>query len=104
MGAAATRLADVAVLTSDNPRSEDPRAIIDQVARGAHGKAHLEVELDRARAIGLALEEAQAHDVVVIAGKGHEMVQETAGRVIAFDDADVARRALIRIGEQRGGW
>ncbi|MDQ1442117.1 MAG: UDP-N-acetylmuramoyl-L-alanyl-D-glutamate--2,6-diaminopimelate ligase [Acidimicrobiaceae bacterium] len=107
MGAVATELADLAVLTSDNPRSEDPLAIISQVANGAqntNGKAQLEIEVDRQTAIGIALEAAEGNDVVVIAGKGHEIVQEVAGRVIAFDDADVARRALARIGHDRGAW
>jgi UDP-N-acetylmuramoyl-L-alanyl-D-glutamate--2,6-diaminopimelate ligase len=104
MGSVATQLADLAILTSDNPRSEDPLAIIAQVAAGSDGKAQLEVEADRGVAIGLALESATGHDVVVIAGKGHEIVQEVAGRVIAFDDAEVARRALVRIGRGRGTW
>jgi UDP-N-acetylmuramoyl-L-alanyl-D-glutamate--2,6-diaminopimelate ligase len=104
MGGAATALADLAVLTSDNPRSEDPMDIINQVAEGANSKALLEVEVDRERAIWRALEAAQPQDVVVIAGKGHEIVQEVAGQAIAFDDADVARRALIGIGQARGGW
>jgi UDP-N-acetylmuramoyl-L-alanyl-D-glutamate--2,6-diaminopimelate ligase len=104
MGAAAARLADIAVLTSDNPRSEDPLAIIEQVAAGANGKAQLEVEPDRETAIWRVLEMAQDHDVVVIAGKGHEIVQEVAGRAIAFDDALVARHALEQIGRRRGSW
>jgi UDP-N-acetylmuramoyl-L-alanyl-D-glutamate--2,6-diaminopimelate ligase len=107
MGSVAMQQADVAILTSDNPRSEDPWAIIAQIAAGAqegNGKAKLEIEANRAAAIGLALESAEEHDVVVIAGKGHEIVQEAAGRVIAFDDADVAQRALARIGRDRGTW
>ncbi len=104
MGAAATRLADLAVLTSDNPRSEDPLAIIEQVRSGANGQAQLEVEPDRSAGIRVALEAAQPHDVVIIAGKGHELVQEVAGRFMAFDDAEVARQALVRIGLDRGQW
>lgn len=107
MGAVASRLADIAVLTSDNPRSEDPLAIIDQVAAGAEGaedKAQLEVESDRRAAIRMALGAARSHDVVVIAGKGHEQVQEVAGRTIAFDDAEVAREVLMDLGRQRGTW
>jgi UDP-N-acetylmuramoyl-L-alanyl-D-glutamate--2,6-diaminopimelate ligase len=82
-------------------------AIIAQVANGAqdpNGEVQLEIEADRETAIGIALEVAEGNDVVVIAGKGHEIVQEVAGRVIAFDDADVARRALARIGHDRGAW
>jgi UDP-N-acetylmuramoyl-L-alanyl-D-glutamate--2,6-diaminopimelate ligase len=104
MGAVATRLADVAVLTSDNPRSEDPMAIIDQVAAGSKGEGLLEVEPDRATAVRWALEAAHPNDVVVIAGKGHELVQEMAGSVIAFDDAQVAREALIAIEHDGGRW
>jgi UDP-N-acetylmuramoyl-L-alanyl-D-glutamate--2,6-diaminopimelate ligase len=104
MGEVATRLADVAVLTSDNPRREDPLTIIEQVRAGANGKAQLEVQPDREAAIRLALAAARPHDVVVIAGKGHEIVQEVAGRAIAFDDAVVARRALEDIGRLRGTW
>ena len=104
MGAAASRYADYTVLTSDNPRSEDPQRIIDEVAAGFNGNAQLEVEVDRAAAIEAALRVAQPGDVVVIAGKGHEQVQEVAGRVVAFDDAQVADQALRRLGATRGGW
>lgn len=104
MGAVASRLADLAVLTSDNPRSEDPQAIINEVAAGANGKAQLDVEVEREAAIRAALEVATAHDVVLIAGKGHELVQEVAGQVVAFDDTEVARLALVDIGRRRGGW
>ncbi len=113
MGAVAAQLADLAVLTSDNPRSEDPQRIIDQVAagartaqrgHGAHGKGQLEVEPDREAAIRGAIQAAAANDVVVIAGKGHEIVQEVAGRTIAFDDAEVARQALANRERERGGW
>jgi UDP-N-acetylmuramoyl-L-alanyl-D-glutamate--2,6-diaminopimelate ligase len=104
MGSVATRLADLAVLTSDNPRSEDPQAIIDQVAAGSNGKAQLDIEVNREAAIRGALAAATVHDVVLIAGKGHELVQEVAGRTVAFDDAEVARQALIDIGRDRGTW
>jgi UDP-N-acetylmuramoyl-L-alanyl-D-glutamate--2,6-diaminopimelate ligase len=92
MGEIAARLADVAILTSDNPRSEDPQAIADEVAAGAPGE--LTVELDRRRAIAAAVELARPGDVVVIAGKGHEQGQEIAGRIHPFDDREVARDAL----------
>jgi UDP-N-acetylmuramoyl-L-alanyl-D-glutamate--2,6-diaminopimelate ligase len=97
MGAAATRLADLAVLTSDNPRGEDPQRIIEEVEAGARGPGALVIEPDRARAIAAALAAAKAGDVVLIAGKGHEAGQEVRGRIIPFNDAAVARGALDRI-------
>ncbi len=96
MGRIASELADVAILTSDNPRSEDPQTIIDEVLTGVTGE--IEVEPDRAAAIELALETARDGDVVVIAGKGHEQGQELADRTIAFDDREVARDVLRRLG------
>ena len=95
MGEVATRLADTVVVTSDNPRSEDPRAIIDEIVAGANGD--LTVEPDRAAAIRVALEDAADGDVVVIAGKGHEQGQEFADRTVPFDDREVAREALRRL-------
>jgi UDP-N-acetylmuramoyl-L-alanyl-D-glutamate--2,6-diaminopimelate ligase len=95
MGAVATRLADLAVLTSDNPRSEDPAAIIADVRAGA--APSVVVEPDRRAAIALALDAARPGDVVVIAGKGHETVQTFAdGRSTPFDDRVVAREELAR--------
>jgi UDP-N-acetylmuramoyl-L-alanyl-D-glutamate--2,6-diaminopimelate ligase len=94
MGEVAGRLADLAVLTSDNPRSEDPDRIMAEVRSGIGPQARLIVDPDRARAIGAALAAAQAGDVVLIAGKGHEAGQEIGGVVIPFDDAEVARAAL----------
>ena len=98
MGEVATRLADLTVITSDNPRSEDPLAIVAEIEEGAQrtGGRYV-VEPDRREAIRLALAEAQASDVVVIAGKGHETGQEFAGgRVIPFDDRVVAAEELGR--------
>jgi UDP-N-acetylmuramoyl-L-alanyl-D-glutamate--2,6-diaminopimelate ligase len=92
MGAAATRFADLAIVTSDNPRGEAPDAIAAAVAAGA-GPNHV-IELDRARAIALALSWSRPDDVVLIAGKGHETTQEIAGTKHPFSDIDVARRAL----------
>ena len=93
MGAAASRLADRVIVTSDNPRSEDPDAIVDEVMAGAADDA--EREVDRRRAIVRAVETAAPGDVVVIAGKGHEQGQEFEdGRKIPFDDVTVAREAL----------
>jgi UDP-N-acetylmuramoyl-L-alanyl-D-glutamate--2,6-diaminopimelate ligase len=95
MGRLASQLSDLAVVTSDNPRSEDPDAIIQEVVAGG---SDLEVEPDRRRAIGRALEAAQPGDVVVIAGKGHEQGQEFGDRIVPFDDREVAREALRRLG------
>jgi UDP-N-acetylmuramoyl-L-alanyl-D-glutamate--2,6-diaminopimelate ligase len=95
MGEVATRLADRVVVTSDNPRSEDPLGIIEDILAGTGRDP--EVEPDRAAAIALALEDADEGDVVVIAGKGHEQGQEFADRTIPFDDREVARDALRRL-------
>jgi UDP-N-acetylmuramoyl-L-alanyl-D-glutamate--2,6-diaminopimelate ligase len=102
MGAAAADLADVAVVTSDNPRSEDPDAIIAAVVAGVplddqERRAKLTVEPDRAAAISFALATARPGDLVLIAGKGHEPGQEIAGEIRPFDDANVARASLERI-------
>ncbi|MEX1177559.1 MAG: UDP-N-acetylmuramoyl-L-alanyl-D-glutamate--2,6-diaminopimelate ligase [Nitriliruptor sp.] len=99
MGAAAAG-ADVAVLTSDNPRSEDPTAILAAVETGAReaiadgAAAELLVEPDRRRAIAAALDRASAGDVVLVAGKGHETGQELADRTLPFDDREVVRELL----------
>jgi len=92
MGRIAAELADVAIVTSDNPRSEAPEAIIDEIVAGMPGEP--EVEPDRRRAIERALELAEPGDTVVIAGKGHERGQEIAGRVLPFDDREVASETL----------
>ena len=91
MGRAAAENSDRAIVTTDNPRSEDPAAIAEQVA---HGK--LEVILDRRAAIEAALADAQRGDVVVIAGKGADTEMELADRSVPFDDKDVARTVLSR--------
>jgi UDP-N-acetylmuramoyl-L-alanyl-D-glutamate--2,6-diaminopimelate ligase len=96
MGRIATELSDLAVVTSDNPRSEEPGAIIDEILAGA-GSDGVEVEPDRRAAIAIALDAAQPGDTVVIAGKGHEQGQEfEGGRKIPFDDREVAREELRR--------
>jgi UDP-N-acetylmuramoyl-L-alanyl-D-glutamate--2,6-diaminopimelate ligase len=92
MGRIVSELADVAIVTSDNPRSEDPLAIVDEIVAGMGSEPI--VEPDRARAIGRAIELARPGDAVVIAGKGHERGQEIAGVVTPFDDAEVAGEAL----------
>ncbi len=95
MGHAATSLADFAVVTSDNPRSEDPLAIIGEILPGARGGGGaFAVEPDRRAAIRLALSEARAGDVVVVAGKGHETGQEFADHTDPFDDRVVAAEEL----------
>jgi UDP-N-acetylmuramoyl-L-alanyl-D-glutamate--2,6-diaminopimelate ligase len=95
MGKAATSLADLSVVTSDNPRSEDPLAIIAEIEPGARaGGGAWVVEPDRRHAIRLALSQAREGDVVVIAGKGHEAYQELADRTIPFDDRLVAEEEI----------
>ena len=96
MGRIVSQLADVVIVTSDNPRSEDPIAIIDEIRRGLVGAA--QIEPDRAGAIRLAVEAAREGDVVVVAGKGHEQGQESADKTVPFDDREVARDALRRLG------
>ncbi len=92
MGKVARDLADVVVVTSDNPRSEQPLAIIQDILQGTG--TDVEIDPDRSSAIARTLELAEAGDVVVIAGKGHEQGQEIAGEKLAFDDRAVAREAL----------
>ena len=94
MARVAGELADWTVLTSDNPRSEDPQRIIDEMTAGMPDSSEVHSEVDRAQAIAMALAAAHSGDVVVIAGKGHEQEQELADRVVAFDDREVARRVL----------
>jgi UDP-N-acetylmuramoyl-L-alanyl-D-glutamate--2,6-diaminopimelate ligase len=97
MGRAGAELSDLAVITSDNPRSEDPAAIVDEVAAGA-GAGEVVLEVDRRTAIALALHRADAGDTVVIAGKGHEQGQEFEdGRTVRFDDREVAREELRKL-------
>ncbi|MFN2629010.1 MAG: UDP-N-acetylmuramoyl-L-alanyl-D-glutamate--2,6-diaminopimelate ligase [Gaiellaceae bacterium] len=92
MGRIVSGLADLAIVTSDNPRSEEPQAIIAAIVEGSSGE--VEVEPDRAAAIARAIEVAREGDVVVIAGKGHEQGQQFADRALTFDDRDTARDAL----------
>jgi UDP-N-acetylmuramoyl-L-alanyl-D-glutamate--2,6-diaminopimelate ligase len=96
MGRIASELADIVIVTNDNPRSEDPQAIIAAIVAGAEGT--VEVEPDRARAIAHAIELAQDGDVVLIAGKGAEQGQEFVDRTIPFDDRESARDALRTLG------
>ncbi|WP_036407237.1 UDP-N-acetylmuramoyl-L-alanyl-D-glutamate--2,6-diaminopimelate ligase [Microbispora rosea] len=107
MGEAAVRLADLAVFTSDNPRTEDPLAILAAMLEGAlrvpiEERAHVVVEPDRAAAIRLAIGGAVPGDVVVVAGKGHEQGQYVGGEIIPFDDREVAAAAVAeRSGARR---
>ncbi len=94
MGRIATRQADLAVLTSDNPRSEDPMAIIAEVRGGVDRPDRLVIEPDRAAAIALAVSSARPGDVVVVAGKGHETGQRIGERTLDFDDRVVTRSAI----------
>jgi UDP-N-acetylmuramoyl-L-alanyl-D-glutamate--2,6-diaminopimelate ligase len=100
MGRIAAELADRVIVTSDNPRNEDPAAIVEDIVRGipAHSRRRHVVELDRANAIAAALAGARDGDVVLIAGKGHEDYQERRGVRAYFSDVEVAARALERRG------
>ena len=99
MGQAAGTGSDFVVATSDNPRSEDPMAILAEIEPGLKASgAKYTIEPDRAAAIGIALKAAEGGDVVLIAGKGHEREQILAGRTIPFDDAQIALSALREMG------
>jgi UDP-N-acetylmuramoyl-L-alanyl-D-glutamate--2,6-diaminopimelate ligase len=107
MGAVAGRLSDVIVITSDNPRSEDPQRIIDEVLRGItvntrKDAGQLLTIVDRRAAITKAIEVAKRGDLVLIAGKGHEKYQVIGDRTLPFDDVAVAREALARRGTNSG--
>jgi UDP-N-acetylmuramoyl-L-alanyl-D-glutamate--2,6-diaminopimelate ligase len=107
MGAAAARLADVVMFTSDNPRSEDPLAILAEMLQGVLGvprgeRARVIIEPDRAAAIGLAVAMAGKGDVVLVAGKGHETGQYIGDSVLPFDDCEVTAAALARQAHHAG--
>jgi UDP-N-acetylmuramoyl-L-alanyl-D-glutamate--2,6-diaminopimelate ligase len=97
MGEVAARFGDVVVITNDNPRSEEPRGIAEDIVRGVPAEATVEVILDRREAILWAIDHAQLGDVVLIAGKGHERVQVLDGREVPFDDHDVALSHLLHL-------
>jgi UDP-N-acetylmuramoyl-L-alanyl-D-glutamate--2,6-diaminopimelate ligase len=100
MGEAATSHADLTIVTSDNPRSEDPLAIIEAILPGAEaGGGKYVVEPDRRAAIRLAVSTAHAGDLVVVAGRGHEAEQELATTSVPFDDRAVVREELLALGE-----
>jgi len=96
------RLSDLTILSSDNPRSEDPLKIISDIIVGlqkTNGKYM--IEPDREKAIGLAMDEARADDIVLLAGKGHENYQILSSGTIEFDDREMARRALMNRGFEK---
>src|SRR5207237_3701035 len=93
MGQVAGDKADYAIITSDNPRKEDPDQIIAEIEKGFRSDRYEKIT-DRARAIARAIEMAQSRDIVLIAGKGHENYQEFADHTVPFDDIQVARRAI----------
>jgi UDP-N-acetylmuramoyl-L-alanyl-D-glutamate--2,6-diaminopimelate ligase len=97
MGEVATRYADFTVITSDNPRNEDPQDIISQIAEGCHEGDNYTIIVDREEAIIGALKMASDNDAVLIAGKGHEKYQYINNKKIAFDDVDIATQALVSI-------
>jgi UDP-N-acetylmuramoyl-L-alanyl-D-glutamate--2,6-diaminopimelate ligase len=103
MGMAAGEGSDFVVATSDNPRTEDPLAILSEVEPGLKkSSVKYSIEPDRATAIRLALEAATAGDVVLLAGKGHEKEQILNGRTIPFDDTEVALATLAELGAKMG--
>src|SRR5207249_11203855 len=98
------RLSDLTILSSDNPRTEDPLKIISDIIVGLQKTAgKYLIEPDREKAIGMAMDEARAGDIVLLAGKGHENYQILAHRTLQFEDREVARRALREIG-RASGW
>jgi UDP-N-acetylmuramoyl-L-alanyl-D-glutamate--2,6-diaminopimelate ligase len=108
MGAAAASLADVAILTSDNPRTEDPLAILAAMFDGVlsvprHDRGQVSIEPDRATAIAQAVSRAASGDVIVVAGKGHETGQYVAGAVLPFDDRQVLAAALQQAAQNQPG-
>jgi UDP-N-acetylmuramoyl-L-alanyl-D-glutamate--2,6-diaminopimelate ligase len=94
MGEVATRLSDMTFITSDNPRKEDPDSIIQEICAGIRTGAHYETLSDRPSAVQAAINFAADGDIVLIAGKGHERVQELTNTIISMDDRDLVRRAL----------
>ena len=103
MGRVACELADVVTITTDNPRSEDPSFIAQQIAEGCSSvkQEGWRIELDRARAIDEVLRSAQPGDTVLVAGKGHETYQEVNESVIPFDDREQTRTILANLGFER---
>ena len=100
MGAVAARLSDLVVITSDNPRTEDPVRIIEEIKRGIPAASHQGAAtvsiVDRKEAIQFAIRKAEPGDLVLLAGKGHEQSQTIGGQELPFDEAAIAREALER--------
>jgi UDP-N-acetylmuramoyl-L-alanyl-D-glutamate--2,6-diaminopimelate ligase len=101
MGAVAARLSDVVVMTSDNPRTEDPARIIEEIKRGlppgsVRDRTSCFAIVDRREAIEFAVKTAEPGDLVLLAGKGHEKTQVISGRELPFDEVEIAREALER--------
>lgn len=94
MGAVAQRLADRVVITDDNPRSEDPQQIVEDILGGMSDHQNVHIEHDRAKAIRVSIAAAAANDLVLVAGKGHEDYQESRGRRLPFSDIAQVQAAL----------
>jgi UDP-N-acetylmuramoyl-L-alanyl-D-glutamate--2,6-diaminopimelate ligase len=103
MGSIAVANADLAIVTSDNPRHERPESIIEEIVAGMVGRKNFRVEADRRRAIGLAIATARPGDVVVVAGKGHESTQQIGDELTHFDDREIVQAALSRLEAHRQG-
>ncbi len=97
MGRVAARQSDYVIVTSDNPRSEDPMAIIQDIRQGLAGFTNFEVEPDRRKAIRKAVRAAGPEDIVLVAGKGHETYQIISGVVLPFDDRQVVREEILKM-------
>ncbi len=97
MGEVASRLTDKIIITSDNPRTENPDEILNEIDVGISERQKVRREIDRAKAIQLAIAEADAADVIVIAGKGHENYQIIGDKTLSFDDTAVAKQALMKV-------
>jgi UDP-N-acetylmuramyl tripeptide synthase len=102
MGRIAAEGADLAVVTSDNPRTEDPGAIIDEVEQGMGGVPHRRI-VDRLAAIHAALAEARLGDTLLLAGKGHETYQVLGTDKVPFDESEIVRRAVKGLGRKENG-
>jgi UDP-N-acetylmuramoyl-L-alanyl-D-glutamate--2,6-diaminopimelate ligase len=102
MGEIAERLADKVIITSDNPRGENPLAILNEIADGCRQRDKVTLEVDRDKAIAKAIRGARAEDLILIAGKGHETSQIFADKTVPFDDRLVAKAALKQYGTNEG--
>jgi len=103
MGQAAEAAAQRVIITNDNPRSEDPQAIADEILAGFAKPDSALVELNRAAAIKMAFEKAQPNDWILVAGKGHETTQTVGDRVLEFSDRDYAAELVSNVAANEGG-